>query len=102
MKLQLKLAVLFLLALTVIVNAQDYNDALRLSEPGFLSSPRALGMGNAYTALSNDFSASLFNPAGYAFVKRTEFSGSIDYNSFKNNTTFFSRQTDFSNSKIWI
>ena len=55
-------------------------------------------MGNAYTALSNDFSASLFNPAGYAFVKRTEFSGSIDYNSFKNNTTFFNNKTNFSNS----
>jgi long-subunit fatty acid transport protein len=98
MRLLLKITGLVLIITAMVINAQDFNDALRLSEPGFLSSPRALGMGNAYTALSNDFSASLFNPAGFAFVKRTEFSGSVDYNSFANSTTFFNRQTDYSNN----
>lgn len=97
MKLHKKIIGLLLIS-AASITAQNYNDALRLSEPGFVTSPRSLGMGNAYTAISNDFSASLFNPAGFAFVKRTEFSGSLDYNSFNNNTTFFNRQTDYSNS----
>jgi hypothetical protein len=53
--------------------AQNANDALRLSEIGLGSNARALGMGNAYYALSDDFSASSFNPAGFALLKRMEF-----------------------------
>ena len=90
---------LMILFLTVsLMNAQDFNDALRLSEPGISSGPRALGMGNAYTALSNDLSAGIFNPAGFGLIKKLEFDGAISYNSFDNNTTFFGTQTDNSNS----
>src|ERR1035437_7701083 len=91
------IAVLILIFITS-ANAQDYNDALRLSQPGILTGARALGMGNAYTALSNDLSAAVFNPAGFAQIKSLEFDGSINYTSLSNNTTFFSNQTQFSST----
>jgi len=58
------------LTLSVFSFAQNYNDALLLSEPGLFSSARALGMGNSYTALSDDYSAVVFNPAGLGLAKK--------------------------------
>lgn len=87
------------LVLFVLINpirAQNFNDALRVSETESITNARALSMGNAYTALSNDFSGILFNPAGLAFVKKLEFTGGINYNSMKNQTDFFNNSTTFS------
>ena len=92
-------AVILILVFITSVQAQDYNDALRLSQPGILTGARAFGMGNAYTALSNDLSAAVFNPAGFAQIKNLEFDGSINFNSLNNNTTFFSNQTNISSSR---
>ncbi|MFH1195996.1 MAG: hypothetical protein V1720_09800 [bacterium] len=88
---------LFLFGITQIF-AQNFNDALRLSEPGFGSNARALGMGNSYVAISDDYSGTIFNPAGLGLVKRMEISGTMDFNSFENNTTFFKNETNYSNS----
>lgn len=79
------------------VYAQNFNDALRLSEPGIISGARSLAMGNAYIALSDDFSASLFNPAGFGLVKKMELAGGLNYNSFNNNTGFFNQSTKLTN-----
>ncbi|MCX6152299.1 MAG: hypothetical protein NTX22_17370 [Ignavibacteriales bacterium] len=80
------------------VKAQNSSDALRLSDFGLGFNARALGMGNAYTGLSDDFSAVFFNPAGLGLVKRMEFAGGLHYNKFNNNVTFFNNQTDYSTS----
>ena len=80
------------------VEAQNFNDALRLSDPGVVSGPRALGMGNAYTAISSDLSAALFNPAGFGLIRKLEFDGALDYNSLSNNVSFFGNTTNSSNS----
>jgi long-subunit fatty acid transport protein len=80
------------------ISAQNFNDALRLSEPGLGFSARALGMGNSYTALSDDYSAVFFNPAGLGLLKRMEFAGGLNFSKFNNNTSFFNTQTDYSNS----
>ena len=79
-------------------HSQTINDALVLSFPGIGSSAKALGMGNAYNALSYDYSGSLFNPAGLGTASRFEFSGSLLYNSFENSTDFFGNTSDYSNS----
>jgi long-subunit fatty acid transport protein len=81
-----------------VINAQDFNDALRLSETGILGGARALSMGNAYTALSNDLSAGLFNPAGFGLIRKLQFNGSINYNSLGNNTTFLGNQVNYSST----
>ena len=80
------------------VFSQNYNDALRLAYPGIGSNARALGMGNAYSALSNDFSGTFFNPAGLGFVKDLGFTGALSSDSYKNDVTFFDNTTDYSNS----
>lgn len=91
----------FLLAfcfVTGTVNAQNASDALRLSDIGLGSGARALGMGNAYQSLSDDYSAASFNPAGFGLLKRMEFAGGLNFSKFNNNTTFFGNTTDYSNS----
>jgi hypothetical protein len=69
--------------------AQNYNDAFRLSEPGIFLGARALGMGNGFSAIGNDFSAALFNPAGLGLIKKAELIGGFNLNSFNNKTNFF-------------
>lgn len=81
------------------LKAQNYSDALRLSMPGIGSNARALGMGNAYQALSDDFSAAIFNPAGFGLLRRMEIAGGIDYSKYGNDVTFFGNQNEYSNSK---
>lgn len=93
----LLLVVLFVIPGSVLFS-QNFNDALRLSFPGIGSSAKALGMGNSYTALSYDFSGTMFNPAGLGFANRFEFSGSLEYDSFNNDVTFFDNLTSYSNS----
>lgn len=78
--------------------AQNENDALRLGYPGLGSSARALGMGNAYIGLSDDAGAAFFNPAGWGFVKKLEFTGGLSYDTYANNTTFLNQYSDYSNS----
>ncbi len=79
--------------------AQNAGDALRLSDIGLGFNARALGMGNAYTALSDDFSAVYFNPAGLGLVKRLEFAGGLNYSKFENDVTFFGDKVNSSNSE---
>lgn len=90
--------VISLLCLSTVGFGQNVNDALRYAVPGIGAGVRALGMGNAYTAMSDDASGMFFNPAGLGLVKRMEFAGALEYQNFKNNTTFFGTETDYSNS----
>jgi len=80
--------------------AQNYNDALLLSEPGLYSGARALGMGNSYTALSNDFSAVLFNPAGLGLINKFGLSVNLKSKSFNNSTSFFNNISDAQRTNI--
>ncbi len=78
--------------------AQNVNDVLRVAIPGLGSDARALGMGNSYIALSDDGSASFFNPAGFGLLKRLEFTGGLSYAGFNNDVNFFNNNTSYSNS----
>lgn len=89
--------IIFCLSLSANVYSQNFNDALRLSEPGIITGARSLAMGNAFIALSDDFSASLFNPAGLGLIKNMELSGGMNYNSFDNNAGFFNQSTKSTN-----
>ncbi|UCH65891.1 MAG: hypothetical protein JSW63_01800 [Ignavibacterium sp.] len=73
--------------------AQNYNDALLLSQPGIYTGARALGMGNSYTALSDDFSGVIFNPAGLGLAKKFGMSLGVNGISYDNNAKFFGDST---------
>jgi len=80
--------------------AQNYNDALVLSEPGIYTGARALSMGNSFTSLSDDLSGLLFNPAGIGLVKNVKLYGGLNFNSFNNNTTLFGTSTNSDKSSV--
>lgn len=90
----LKTTFVFCLLFLNTLSAQNFNDALRVGFPGLGSNARALGMGNAFNALSDDGSASFFNPAGFGLIKKLEFSGGLNFISYNNNTTLFGNETD--------
>jgi len=94
------LKIIFAVALLTanISIAQNYNDVFRLSESGIVLGARSLGMGNAYTAAGNDFSAIMFNPAGLALIKNAELYTGYNYNNYENNVGFFNRNSQTSNS----
>ena len=83
-----------ILLLSITIQAQNYNDALRVGFPGLGSNARALGMGNAFNALSDDASAAYFNPAGFGLLKKMELSGGLSFTNFDNTTTFFGKETN--------
>lgn len=72
------------------VFAQNFNDALRLTEPGISFNGKALGMGNTFVSRLSGVSSTQFNPAAIAFAKKAQFDASLDYNSFSNDATLFS------------
>lgn len=91
----------FLIAAILIgtLRAQTVGDMIRVAEPGFSTNARALGMGNAFSAISNDASGMFFNPAGLGQIKRLEVAGGFDYNRVKNTATLFRTEDNANNSK---
>lgn len=97
----MKSKILFLVfILTTVSFAQNFNDALRLSFQPYKIGARALGMGGAYIGLSDDYTASAYNPAGLFQLRRMEFHGGINYLSLDNNATFFGNQSTFNSSSV--
>lgn len=84
--------------ITVITSAQNFNDALRLSENGISLNAKALGMGNAFISRLSGVSSSQFNPAAIAFAKKAQFDASLDFNSMSNDATLFGNKLNGSQS----
>ncbi|NOX66863.1 MAG: hypothetical protein GXO85_13985 [Chlorobi bacterium] len=81
-----------------MILAQNSNDALRLTIPGIISNARALGMGNSYATLGNDYASIMFNPAGLGLASKSEITGSLYYRYFENTATFFGNTNYHKNS----
>ena len=100
----MKILSLFLILILLFFNnlsfPQNYNDALLLSEPGLYSDARALGMGNAFSSLSNDFTGVIFNPAGIGLIKQPEVSVGMGLNTFYNSTTFFGNTSNADQTSV--
>ncbi len=82
--------------------AQFIEDALRLAVPGLGIGARSLGMGGAYTGVADDYSATFWNPAGLAQVKRMELMGGLSTLSYQNNGTFLNASSSSSNSSTGL
>ena len=63
---------------------------------------RAMGMGGAYIGVADDFSATYWNPAGLAQIKRAEIYGAIIQSRHETETSFFGtkRSDDISNTPL--
>ncbi|MBT8387415.1 MAG: hypothetical protein KJO12_08375 [Ignavibacteria bacterium] len=73
---------------------QNFNDALRLSESGIITDARALSMGNAHTALSDVYSATLLNPATLGLARKFTISTSVGLNLYRNKAFFLDDSTE--------
>ncbi len=92
---------IFLLSTIVISGisfAQFSEDAVRYSGRGNGVGSRALGMGNAYIGVSDDYSATFWNPAGLAQMRRLEVMGGISNIGFGNDATFYSAKQNATTS----
>ncbi len=80
----------FLICLMSQLFSQKTSDALRFTPYSFNGvGARALSMGSAYIAVSDDYTASFWNPAGLAQMKRLEFTGSISNLGYSDKSTFY-------------
>ena len=80
--------------------AQNVEDAVRLATPGIGVGARALGMGNAYTGVSSDYSALYWNPAGLAQAEHWEFFGGLSYFSATDKSTYFGSTSSYTNDVV--
>jgi hypothetical protein len=79
--------------------------ALAAADPSVTSvgvGTRAYGMGNNFTALSNDFSSLYWNPAGMAFVVAREAHLALDWNRMGASVDFGDQTTDASMKRFKI
>ena len=80
------IAVLIFSSITIAQTAQEAVELMD-NEQGF--GIRAAGMGNAYTAVADDYSAVYWNPAGLAQLDYGHMSGSLYHNTFDNDASYF-------------
>jgi long-subunit fatty acid transport protein len=78
--------------------SQFIEDALRFSLPSKGLGARAIGLGNAFTGIADDYSATFWNPAGLAQINKFELTGGLYFLSYNNDATFFGNTTNYSNS----
>ena len=100
---QIKFLILVIMISTSIL-AQNYNDALRLSFPGYLNGTRSLGMGNATTSFYTGYSSVLVNPALIGKANVIEYSGGLNFNNLSNSTRFLRNEESnirISEKKVW-
>ncbi len=92
------------LLLPAVASAQtDIQAPVELQETDiFGMGARALGMGGAYTAVSEDVSALMYNPAGLAQIRRVELSGGMVNNDVTRDVTHFGPTTsdDLSSTRL--
>ncbi len=79
---------ILLLMLISVGYTQTTDEVLEWAQYGNGFGIRAAGMGNAYNAEANDYSAIYWNPAGLASIKKSEFSAGLYHNNFQNDGTY--------------
>ena len=83
-----------LLSLTVI-NAQNFDDALRYSQIFYSGTARFMSMGGAFTALGGDLSVLSQNPAGLGVFRSSEISVTPQLFHIMTSTSFGDRASDY-------
>ncbi|HTK81505.1 MAG TPA: outer membrane protein transport protein [Bacteroidota bacterium] len=100
----IRFASLFVIALTfqIVALAQFPEDALRYSSSNLSVGSRSLGMGGAFTAVSDDYSGVFVNPAGLGQIQMNEISFGLSHDAFGNTSSFYGNSQSFNNSSTNI
>ncbi len=80
--------------------AQDYFDAVLLSQNGYMGTARSVSMGNAFGALGGDFSSASINPAGIGVYRSGEFTITPSY-TFANSSADYLGSTTNRNANLF-
>lgn len=80
--------ILLALILSVSLIAQTPDEAVNLLEDETGIGVKALGMGNAFVAVANDYTATYWNPAGLTLLRQSEVSADLYHIKFMNEATF--------------
>jgi long-subunit fatty acid transport protein len=83
--------IIIFILMPFVVYSQDASDAIGILDKELGFGARALGMGGAYTAVGEDYSAIYWNPAGLAQIKRVEITGSLSHLIFDNKVSYFGK-----------
>lgn len=82
---------------TVSMQAQSDQDAIRPFYDEFGPGARAMAMGGAYAPIAEDFTATYWNPAGLAQIRKMEFYGSLSRHSVNNRIGYQGTMTENTN-----
>jgi len=92
----------FVILLTIFFNSfavsQFIEDALRFVQPNSGTGARALGLGNAYIGVADDFTSVWWNPAGLGQIKKFELTGGFSNFNYSDDATFLGNTMDYSSS----
>ncbi len=91
-----------LLLFTISAYAQYPEDALRLGESSYGMSARSVSMGNAMTGLAQGYDAVLYNPAGLAQSRQSEFSFGLNFLGNNNDASYLGSSNSLSRSQTDI
>jgi len=78
--------------------AQFAEEAAALLNNQYGFGAKSIAMGTAFTAVADDYSATYWNPAGLAQIKKMEFFAGLSHLSYDNDATYLGNSTNSSNS----
>ena len=86
---KMKIKIILIIGLVFLFAGASYaqNEAFFLGSASGVGG-RALSMGSAYIAIADDYSATLWNPAGLTQLRRMELFTSLSYLQYSNDATF--------------
>lgn len=84
------------------IQAQSTGDAIRITDNQTGFGARALGMGGAYSAVADDYSAVYWNPAGLAQMRKMEYWLGVKHDKFNNDINYLGNSSTASNSTTKI
>jgi long-subunit fatty acid transport protein len=94
----LAIAASIMLLVTMAAGAEIFEEVILLGGTASDQGARAAGLGGAFTAVADDYTASFWNPAGLGQIRRIELNGSIEQRNYRDKDLYFENQSDASSN----
>ncbi len=88
----IKVVAIVIFTFSIFSNAQNITDAVRIAEPGVLTSASSLGMGNATMGNNIGYSNYLNNPAALGLMRNSEVVFSFNFDSIASDNSYFNNK----------